>query len=152
MAWPFSKKPAEQRAQDFAAHGDKLLAAGNPEKALKQFRKAADLFPNLPGIFDKLIEAKDRIDGEWKMEEFVESVDWAMRKQEQENPSIRHVHAHLGPDWEKASLIAISIMTCEQDEQERDLIEQLVGLGEIGTRALVEVMLQIKKGAHEAAE
>ncbi len=96
--------------------------------------------------------AKDGIGGEWKMEEFVESVDWAMRKQEQDNPAIRQVHAQLSPEWERATTLAVSIMTSTSPEQEREATEQLAAMGEVGTRALVEILLQIKKGATQPAE
>lgn len=148
----FRRRPNPQKAQRHEAKGDELLKRGRAEKALNSYRKALQANPDLPGIFDKLIAAKDGIGGEWKMEEFVESVDWAMRKQEQDNPAIRQVHAQLSPEWERASALAVQIMTSATPEAEREATEQLAGMGEVGTRALIDILLQIKKGATASAD
>ncbi|MFA4875092.1 MAG: hypothetical protein WC690_07090, partial [bacterium] len=78
-----TKKSNPEKAAKHESMGDELMGKGKPKKALAQYRKALECHPDRAGIFDKLIKAKDEIGGDWKMDDFAESVSWTMGKQEQ---------------------------------------------------------------------
>lgn len=135
------------KASKIEAKGDRLLAKGKLKRALKKYKKALEHNPAHKGIYDKLMETRDKLPGNWKMEDFIESVDWAMQKQEQEIPSMRQVHARLSPEWKKASDLALKILAEGEQNRSETFIEELVAMGEIGTRATIGLLLEIKAGA-----
>jgi len=142
-------KPNPDKATRLEAKGDRLLAREKLKGALKKYKKALDYDPSRKGIYDKLMETRDKLPGDWEMSDFVESVDWAMKKQEQENPPIRQLHAKLSPDWDKAHELAFKLMSTASEENTRTMTEELVAMGEIGTRAAIDILLELKAGAEK---
>lgn len=128
-----------KKAQKLEAAGDALVAKGDYKKALKKYERAAKQEPDRPGLYDKLIDAHNKAKPEWKKEDFVESLSWTMKKQEIEEPAIRQVHAKLAPEWKKAVAVAVKLINAPDDETAK-LTEELVAMGEIGTRVLVELL------------
>jgi tetratricopeptide (TPR) repeat protein len=148
----FCKKPNSKKAAKHEAKGDRLLAKGKLGKALKQYRKALEFDPERTTIYDKLIQTRDGIDGEWNVDDFSESMSWVMDKQEIDNPNIRQVHARLSPEWEVASNLAM-VAIIEEDEQLRgEKIEKLVSMGEISTRVLIDMMIEMKNSSEKHLE
>ena len=146
------KRPNPDKAARHEAKGDALMAKGKLAKALKQYRKALEHDPNRTSIYDKLIQTRDQIPGEWEVEDFAESVSWAMQKQEQQHPPIRQVHARFTPEWEAATDLTMKILA-EPDKETKDgLIEKLVAMGEIATRATIGLLLDFKEAAQETTE
>lgn len=146
-----SKSPAEM-ATKHEAKGDEYAAKGKHEKALKEYRKALDLNPESAEIFDKLIKTRDQMPGEWDLNDFAESMDWTMKQQERDHPTIRQVHAKLSPGWSKAVTLAINILH-ELDEKKRDaMIEELVSQGEVATRAMIGLLLDLKNAPQQESE
>jgi len=142
----FCKKPNPRKATRHEAKGDRLLAKGKLTKALKQYRKALEFDPERTTIYDKLIQTRDGVDGEWNVDDFAESMSWVMDKQEIDNPSIRQVHAKLSPEWEKAINLAMSTIIEEDETLRGEKIEELVGMGDIATRVLIDMMMEMKQG------
>jgi len=147
-----AKKTDREKATEHVAKGDRELERGKHEKALAEYRKALELDPELPGIYDKLVSVRDRIGGDWDIEDFAESVHWTMEKQAQENPAIKQVHAKLSPEWKKAYELALRILTDPADKLNGDDVEELVGMGEVATRALIGILLDLKKATTPESE
>ncbi|MBT3182789.1 MAG: hypothetical protein HN337_09840 [Deltaproteobacteria bacterium] len=143
------KKPNPGKAAALEAKGDKLLAKGKPKRALKKFKKALQMDPGRTAIYDKLMKTRDILPDDWEMEDFVESVDWLMKKQEIEEPAIKQIHAKLSPEWEEAKKLVWSIMA-SNEERAKMLTEELVKMGEIGTRAAINTILEFKQATEQA--
>lgn len=111
-----------------------------------------EIDPNLPGIFDKLIQVRDHMGGEWDLEDFAETVSWTMEKQAQENPALKQVHAKLTPEWKKAYELALRVLTDPAENLKSEDVEELVGMGEVATRALIGVLLDIKHATSPESE
>lgn len=140
-----------KKADKYETAGDALVAKGDYKKALKRYRQAAKEDPDRPCLYDKLVEAHEKSKGDWKKEDFAESLSWTMRKQELEEPAIRQVHAKLLPEWKKAVEMALKVVGAPDDEKLPKLIEELVAMGEIGTRVLIE-LLRLAKNSNERGE
>ncbi len=145
------KKLSPEKSAKLEAKGDKLLAKGKFKKALKKFKEAMELNPNRIELYDKLVQTRDGLDEDWEMNDFVESVDWAMKRQEIETPQIKHVYAQLSPEWNEARMAAISLLEATEDEIPK-VIEKMVSLGEIGTRAAASVLMDFRKIAKSNPE
>lgn len=131
-------------AEKYEKKGDEYLAKKKPEKALKEYQKAFKKDPSLKGLYDKLTKAKDAIPGDWELKDFVESVDWTMKKQETESPRVKQVHARLSPEWTTATKFAIEILGCTDEDRQTKLVENLAGMGEIATRAVIGLLIEFK--------
>ena len=138
----------QSKAEKHEAKGDKHFENGKPKKALNEYKKALELNPDAECLYEKLIKTIDQKDGEWELDDFADSVTWAMKKQEQDNPSIRQVHAKLTPEWEKAMELTLNILQADEDVA-KNKIEELVQMGDIATRVLIEMMLDFKKSAEK---
>ena len=146
------KKTDREKADKHVVKGDRHLERGDFEKALKEYRKALDYDPNLPGIFDKLIQVRDHMGGKWDLEDFAETVSWTMEKQAQENPAMKQVHAKLTPEWKKAYEIALRILSDPAEKLRSEDVEELVDMGEVATRALIGVLLDLKHATSPESE
>jgi len=133
------------KADRLEAAGDRLASKGQYKKALKKYQEAAKQDPNRLSLYDKLVDARDKMGDEWQMDDFVESLSWTMKKQELEEPAIRQVHAKLQPEWKKATELALKIILAPEVGNLPKIIEELVGYGEIGTRVLIEIIRSTRK-------
>lgn len=147
-----AKKTNLEKASRHEARGDEWAGKGKHKRALGEYRKVLELDPDRAGLYDKLIATRDLIPGEWKEEDFAESLGWVMKKQEQEHPPIRQTHARLSPEWTKATTVAIQVITEEDEERRRASIEELVAMGEIATRAMIGLLLDLKKMPSQTGE
>lgn len=84
---------------------------------------------------------------EWDIEDFADSVFEVMQKQERENPAIRQIHARLTPEWERAQFLAMNIIAGTDEKRTGEMIEELAGLGETATRALIGLLVDLNKAA-----
>ena len=137
------------RAKRLEAKGDKLAARGLHAQALKHYRKALAFDPERTALFDKLVAEQDAMPGDWQLEDFVESVSCVMKKQEQDHPPIRQVHAKLSPEWTDASELLLKIMTSTDSDQTAQWVEDLVAMGEVGTRAAVQLLVDMKTASED---
>jgi hypothetical protein len=133
------KKRNPQKALKLEAKGEALMAKGSIKRALKKFRKA-------------IVKAKDMLPVNWDLEDFIESLDWTMKKQERENPCLRQVHARLSPEWEKARELVIMIVATADPQKRSKLIEDLVLTGEAGLRAAIDLLVEINEAASQTTK
>jgi tetratricopeptide (TPR) repeat protein len=146
------RKIDHRKAEKYLLKGDKYLEKGKLEKALAAYKLALEYDPELPGLIDKLIDVRDRIGGDWNLEDFADTVSWTMEKQAQDHPALKQVHARLSPEWKKATELALRILTDPADQSRSDDVEELVRMGEVATRALVSLLLEIKQAASPESE
>jgi tetratricopeptide (TPR) repeat protein len=146
------KKRNPQKALKLEAKGEALMAKGSIKRALKKFRKAIEYDPERESIYDKLVKAKDMLPVNWDLEDFIESLDWTMKKQERENPCLRQVHARLSPEWEKARELVIMIVATADPQKRSKLIEDLVLTGEAGLRAAIDLLVEINEAASQTTK
>lgn len=137
-------KTKETKAEKHETKGDAHALKGKHDKAVKEYKKALDLDPENAELLEKLISARDMAPGEWGMQDFADSVGWAMKKQEKEHPSIRQVHARLTPEWKAATGLAVEILSDSNEATRGEKIEKLVSMGEIAARAMIGLLLDIK--------
>lgn len=145
-------KQNPEKAAKIEAKADDLIKKGKVEKAIEKYKEALGFDPTRSVLYDKLIKARDGMPDDWKIEDFVESVDWAMKQQEQENPPIKQVHAMLSPEWNDAYKLAIKILATQDEDESKQAVEELVGLGEIGTRAAIALLLKLRSSAEKSDE
>ena len=148
----FCKQINPKKAAKHEAKGDRLLAKGKLQRALKHYRKALSFDPERTSIYDKLIQTRDGMDGEWNVDDFAESMSWVMEKQEIDNPSIRQVHAKLTPEWEKTSNLAMAAIIEEDEVARGKKVEELVEMGSIATRVLIDMMIEMKNSTESPME
>lgn len=146
------RRDSSKKVDSLIKKGDRLFSKGNFRKAFAKYRKAIGIDPKRTIVYDKLMEAKDKMPGPWEKEDFAESVGWAMKKQEEENPSLRELHMKLSPEWEKARELALKIFHAGSKEDERIFIEELVSMGEAGTRVAISMLVEIKRRAQKNEE
>ena len=132
----------KHKAEKLIKEGDEHSVKGKFGKALKKYRKAHELDPGHVGLADKLLDMHEKAMGEseWELEDFAEHVGLAMEKQEQEHPPIKQTHAKLSPEFKEVTNLVMKILQEDDDEKTGPLIEELVGRGEIATRALIDLL------------
>lgn len=141
------RKPNPTKAKKHEKKGDEFFLKGKFDKALKEYRTAAEAGPDLPEIYNKLVKTKDMMGGDWKMEDFAESVSWVMKGQEKEHPPIKQIHAKLSPEWKNAQFLAMGIIAGADKKRTGEMIEELARMGEIATRALIDLIIELKNAA-----
>jgi len=139
----------KHRADKLIKEGDEHSLNGKFSKALKKYRKAHELDPDREDLPDKLMEMHDKALGEseWELEDFAEHVGLAMEKQEREHPPIKQTHAKLTPEFKDVSNLILKILNEDDNEKAGPMVEDLVSRGEIATRALIDLLRSMKKGA-----
>lgn len=90
---------------------------------------------------------KRKKEKDFGMEEFVESVDEVMQKQEKQNPAIKQVHARLSPEWKRVSEKLGRFLAAPDEAVLHSLREEIVNEGEIATRVLLDFIEAIKNQA-----
>ncbi len=109
--WPFRKKNPKEKASRLLSKGDRLLQKGKAERALKKFRKALSLDSTNPLIYEKLIVAKDLSQENWGADDFTESLEWVMKRQELENPELVYLYDQLSEVAQQKSKTQILALT-----------------------------------------
>lgn len=89
-------------------------------------------------------EAAKREKKDWEMEDFVESVDEVMQKQEKENPDIKHLHARLSPEWKLVSEKISQFLMSANEEAAAKIREEIIAHGDIAARVLLDFLMSIK--------
>ena len=145
-------KVNKKKALKLLAKGDRLLTKGKSKRALKKFKKAHAFDPDNKEIYDRLVSSHDQATEDWEIEDVVESVSWVMEKQELENPALKMVHAQLSPEWNEITEKIVSLIQCEDESTEANIIEEIKAFGEEAIYPLIFTLLQIKKGASDKNE
>lgn len=136
----------KKRAAKLLSEGDKLLKKSRFKEALKKYKKARKYDPERPDIYDRLIRAHDKSTGKWSEKDVVESVGWLMEKQEIENPSLKLLHAKLSPEWKSVADKIETLITCDNEDDEYRIIEEIRAFNAAAIYPLIYTILQIKKG------
>lgn len=89
---------------------------------------------------------------EWNENDFVKSVSQIMKRQENEYPPIKQIHARLSPEWKEATKLVNEIMFGTNKTKVDELVEKLVNMGEIATRALIGFLLDLKSNEESENE
>lgn len=148
------KKNLHQKVTKLVSEGDSFAAKEKYDKAYAKYHEAHELEPDYEGLFDKLLSAHEKSIKEenWEMKDFAEHIEIIMHKQEHDNPAIKQVHAKLTPEWKQANSLILKILETDDDNSAGPFIEELVEKGETATRALIDILRSIKKGAPEEKE
>lgn len=146
------KKPNPKKAEKYEAKGDKCASKERFEKAMKHYRKALEHDSTKQSLYDKLIKTRDLLPGDWNEKDFAESVNWAMKKQEIENPSMKQIHAKLTPEWQRAWDKALLALASNDAAETDRFVEELVAMGETGTRAVVALLMELKNASTQRSE
>lgn len=136
-----SKKKKKTKADKLILAGDKLVSKKEYKKAFKKYREALKHDEERGELYDKLIETRDKLKEDWEMDDFVDSVSWEMKKQELSEPMIKYTHMKLTPEWDKANRTVIKLLLIKDDDKTLSkLINEMLGFGEIGTLALIDIL------------
>ncbi|MBU4484248.1 hypothetical protein KKA47_02375 [bacterium] len=138
------KKQNPDKAKKLEAKGDNLFNKGKHKRALKKYKKALKYNSECSSLYEKLIQAQDQVGGEWGKEEFSESLDWLMKKQEIENPNLKQVHERLTPEWELVSDLIIKLINVKNMEDQDKLIRKIRDFGEAAVQPLIDFILSMK--------
>lgn len=140
-----------KKVDKLIADGERYEAKGKYDKALKKYTSAHELEPDRGGLEEKILQMHEKTlgDDDWKMEDFAEHIDLVMQKQEKEYPPIKQTHAKLTPEWKDVSNLIMQVLAEDDDDAAGPLVEELVGKGEIATRALIDLLRSMKKSAEE---
>lgn len=105
----FWTKTPKEKADRLIQKGDRLLAKGKTEKALKKYRKALSLDPENQILYEKLVNTKQQDPKEWKLDDFVESMEWVLQGQQLQNPELKKLYEELKEATEtKMKIIALT--------------------------------------------
>ncbi|MFO1519330.1 MAG: hypothetical protein U1F57_06690 [bacterium] len=106
------KKANPNKAAQLEAKGDDLAERKQLKKAMQAYRDSCEANPENPAIYDKLIEIKETLSSDdWSEQDFTEAMEWTLKKQELENPSLKDVYETLSPEYSQIrQLIAEMLM------------------------------------------
>lgn len=142
MLFKKSNKPNPKKAEKLQAKGDKLSEAEKFEKALEAYREAQQADPENPEIYEKLAHTQSQIEKEWSEKDFVESMDWVMKKQEIENPDIKDIYASLDPEYQHIKqLIAQMLMT--EPAERTPLLQKIKSYQAKAVQPLLDILISI---------
>lgn len=147
-----SKAKQSKKIDKLIAEGDTYAAKEKFDRALEKYQEAHELDPDREGLYDKMLAAHEKTLGEkdWELKDLTDHIDLVMQKQEHDYPPIKQTYAKLTPEWKQVNELIIRILDEEDDIAAGPMIEELVGRGEIATRALIDLLRAMKKGFNEA--
>ncbi|MFO1464532.1 MAG: hypothetical protein U1F66_12230 [bacterium] len=146
-------KTDPKKALKHEGKGDKLAGKGKFREAMTEYQKSEGLNPDRVEIYDKLIETQGCIDEqEWKEEDFANSMSWAMRRQELQNPQIKLVHETFSLEYKEVHQLLQRLMGALGEAQENALIEKILEYGERANLPMLHFLLSIKALARQNAE
>lgn len=145
------KKLNPKKSAKLEAKGDKLLSKGKYKRAIKKYKKALKYNDENAALYEKLITTKDQISGDWDKKEFSESLDWLMKKQEIENPRLKHVHDRLAPEWEEVSKLIAELLDARPDDEDK-IISKIRDYRETAVQPLIDFLLSLKESIGKKPE
>lgn len=142
MFFKKSNTPNPKKAEKLRLKGDKFFAAEKFEKALQTYREAQKADPDNPLIYEKLSSTQSKIEKDWSENDFIESMDWVMRKQEIDNPEIKEVHSTLDPEYiQIKQLIAQMLMT--EPAERHPLLQKIKSYQAKAVQPLLDILISI---------
>ncbi len=145
----FFKKNPQEKAAKLEKKGDEFLSKHEYEKALNAYREASTLNPESPSLYEKLVNAQSRLEGDWNENDFIENISWVMKKQEIEIPEIKNLHETLDPEYAQIKKLVGSLLGAAPEEQTL-LIEKIKRYGEKAILPLLHTLLTVDRLAREA--
>ncbi len=142
-----SKETNARKVDKLVAEGDRYVTKGKHAKALKNYMKAQELDPAREELNAKIIETHEKTLGDktWDLGDFADHVGMVMQQQEKGHPALKQVHAKLTPEWRDVTELIGRLLMQDDDAATAALTEELVAKGEIATRALIDIIVQMKK-------
>lgn len=146
-----NKKPNPKKSESLEKKGDQYLAKNNYKKAIDAYRHANELNPENTLLYQKLLDTQSKLDGEWNENDFIEAMDWTMKKQEIENPNIKNVHESLKPEYQRIKQLIGQMLTSPPELRE-SLIEKIKNAGAAAVLPLLDTLLVLDEIARESME
>ncbi len=146
-----NKKPDPKKSESLEKKGDQYLAKNNYKKALEAYRHANELNPANTTVYQKLLDTQSKLDGEWNENDFIEAMDWTMKKQEIENPKIKNIHESLKPEYQRIKQLIGQMLTSPPELRE-PLIEKIKTAGVAAVLPLLDTLLVLDEIARESME
>jgi hypothetical protein len=134
--------PDPKKATELEAKGDRYAGRQDLRKALKAYRGACEANPDNPVIYQKLIEIKGQLQEDWSEEDFSETLNWTMRKQELENPGIKEVYEVLSPEYNEIKQTIFRLLTTPPELRD-PLITKIKNYGIKAVRPLLDTLLSL---------
>ncbi len=146
-----NKKPDPKKSESLEKKGDQYLAKNNYKKAINAYREANELNPENTALYQKMLDTQSKLDGEWNENDFIEAMDWTMKKQEIENPKIKNIHESLKPEYQRIKQLIGQMLTSPPELRE-PLIEKIKGAGVAAVLPLLDTLLVLDEIARESME
>ncbi len=146
-----NKTSNPKKSESLEKKGDQYLAKNNYKKAIEAYRNANELSPSNAALYQKLLDTQSKLDGEWNENDFVEAMDWTMKKQEIENPKIKNIHESLKPEYQRIKQL-IGQMLTSLPELREPLIEKIKSAGVAAVLPLLDTLLVLDEIARESME
>ncbi len=147
----FFRKKNKTTSHTLEKKGDDYARREKVGKALEAYRRASELDPENPVIYDKLSETLLKSKEEWTEKEFAESLSWTMKKQELENPLMEDLHDSLSPEYQEIRKLISQILTTPPELRD-SLIVELKKFKEKAVRPLLDVLLTLDEIARKSGE
>jgi tetratricopeptide (TPR) repeat protein len=148
----FKNKPNPEKALKLEKKGDKLLEKGKFRKALAQYQKSEALNPERKEIYEKMNKALSGFEHEWSEEDFSNSMGWAMKLQELQNPQMKRVHEKFSAEYHEVQKLVQRLMVAVDAELELQLVEKIIAYGDKAHLPVLDYLLSIKALASRPSE
>ncbi len=146
----FFKKTPREKADKLEKKGDHFLDKHQYEKALKAYRDASELNPESPSLYEKLVNAQSRLEGDWNENDFIENISWVMKKQEIDTPEIKNLHETLNPEYAQIKKLIAHLLSAPPEEKAAD-IERIKAYGEKAVLPLLHTLITLDQLARDAS-
>lgn len=139
------KIPNTKKAQRLEKKGDRCIAKGKIDQALKYYEKSEKYDADRPGIYQKLIDTFEKVEKEWTQEDFDRTMSWTMRQQELEHPEIKQIHEKFTQEYQAVQKLLQKLMITEIPEEEIQIVTEILTFGEKAPQPILDFILSIKK-------
>src|SRR3990167_7012164 len=134
------KKPNLEKAKKLEKKGDQHREKKEYKKAMKAYRDALEANSENSSIYEKLLEMQSALELDWDEKDFLETMDWTMKKQELENPQIKNLHESLTGEYQKIKRLIAQMIGSPPDQRDR-LIQQIKEFKEKAVLPLLDTLL-----------
>ena len=147
----FRKKTNEvnpHQSSKLEAKADRLAEKNKPDQALNLYREASLANPENAALYDKMIEIKATLQGEWTEEDFAESLDWTLKQQEIENPELKKIYESLSPEYLEIRQLITQLLITEPELRE-PLVSRIKKFEAKAVQPLIDTLLSIDELARQ---
>lgn len=140
--------PKKTKVEKLIEKGDSCVHKGKHKKALKYFMEAKELEPDNTELYDRLIKAHEAAAGdEWNEKDFIQSVSWAMEKQEIIHPGMKRMRDKTSPEWKEVSELIAALLAAQDVEGEEAAIDEIFKHEKKALGPLIDFILVLKHGS-----